>query len=155
MKRAWLLYQCCWLRIETIDNTHICMKRMKRSSLFILLYVIVPACNKDWERTRVCVEFKVGDGIKFHASDWSTQNDTWMKHCINHLLNSDQLPHTTSHGLVKGAILCFRNLYFYFLHGESTSTARQLTSPASQKSKDLNKVPLLLQDLVLHSKYQL
>ena len=42
-------------------------------------------------------------------------------------------------GLVKGAILCFRNLYFYFRHGESTSTA-------SQKSKDLNKVPLLLQD---------
>ena len=50
-------------------------------------------------------------------------------------------------GLVKGAILCFRNLYFYFRHGESTSTASQLTSPASQKSKDLNKVPLLLQDL--------
>ena len=95
MKRAWL-YQCCWLRIETIDNTHICMKRMKRSSLFVLLYVIVPACNKDWERTRVCVEFKVGDGIKFHASDWSTQNDTWMKHCINLLLNSDQLPYTTT-----------------------------------------------------------
>ena len=50
-------------------------------------------------------------------------------------------------GLVEGAILCFRNLYFYFRHGESTSTASQLTSPASQKSKDLNKVLLLLQDL--------
>ena len=50
-------------------------------------------------------------------------------------------------GLVKGAILCFRNLYFYFWDGESTTTARQLTSPASQKCKDLNKVPLLLQDL--------
>ena len=50
-------------------------------------------------------------------------------------------------GLVKGAILCFRNPYFYFRHGESTSTASQLTSPASQKSKDLNKVSLLLQDL--------
>ena len=36
-------------------------------------------------------------------------------------------------GLVKGAILCFRNPYFYFQHGESTS-------PASQNSKDLNKV---------------
>ena len=45
-------------------------------------------------------------------------------------------------GLVKGAILCFRNLDFYFRHGESTSTA-------SQKSKNLNKVPLLLQDLAL------
>ena len=52
-------------------------------------------------------------------------------------------------GLVKGAILCFRNPHFYFWHGESTSTASQLTSPASQKSKDLNKV---LQDLDKHSK---
>ena len=43
-------------------------------------------------------------------------------------------------GLVKGAILCFRNLNFYFCHGERNSTA-------SQKSKDLNKVLLLLQDL--------
>ena len=42
-------------------------------------------------------------------------------------------------GLVKGAILCFRNPYFYFWHGESTSTASQLTSPASQKSKDLTR----------------
>ena len=50
-------------------------------------------------------------------------------------------------GLVKGAILCSRNPYFYFLHGESISTAIQLTSPASKKSKDLNKVSLLLQDL--------
>ena len=55
-------------------------------------------------------------------------------------------------GLVKGAILCFRNLNFYFQHGESTSTSSQLTSPASQKSKDLNKVPLLLQDLA-HTAY--
>ena len=52
-----------------------------------------------------------------------------------------------SQGLVKGAILCFSNPYFYFRHGESTSTVCQLTSPASQKSKDLNKVQLLLQDL--------
>ena len=55
--------------------------------------------------------------------------------------------HYSYQGLVKGARLCFRNLYFYFRHGESTSTASQLTSPASQKSKDLNKVLLLLQDL--------
>ena len=54
-----------------------------------------------------------------------------------------------SQGLVKGTILCFRNPYFYFRHGESTSTASQLTSPASQKSRDLNKVLLLLQDLEL------
>ena len=35
-------------------------------------------------------------------------------------------------GLVKGVILCFKTLYFYFQHGESTSTASLLTSPASQ-----------------------
>ena len=55
--------------------------------------------------------------------------------------------HCLLQGLVKGAILCFKNLYFYFRHGESTSTASLLTSPASQKCKDLNKVSLLLQDL--------
>ena len=45
----------------------------------------------------------------------------------------------------------FQKPYFYFLHGEITSTASQLTSPASQKSKDLNKVLLLLQDLGLRT----
>ena len=50
-------------------------------------------------------------------------------------------------GLVKGAVFCQSNPYFCFWHGESTSTASQLSSPASQKSKDLNKVSLLLQDL--------
>ena len=43
------------------------------------------------------------------------------------------------------AISCkrsFRNLDFY-----CRDTASQLTSPASQKSKGLNKVSLLLQDL--------
>ena len=52
-------------------------------------------------------------------------------------------------GFVKGEKFCFGYLDFYFRHddGESTSTANQLTSPASQKSKDLNKVLLLLQDL--------
>ena len=58
-----------------------------------------------------------------------------------------------SQGLVKGAKLCFRNPYFYFWHGESTSTASQLTSPASQKSKDLNKVLLLLQELGWHPSF--
>ena len=50
-------------------------------------------------------------------------------------------------GLVKGAKICFRYPYFYFWHGESTSTVSQLTSPASKKSKDLNSVLFLLQDL--------
>ena len=61
-------------------------------------------------------------------------------------------PDEYDQGLVKGAILCFRNPYFYFWHGESTSTASKLTSPASQKSKDLKKVSLLLQDLASASK---
>ena len=55
-------------------------------------------------------------------------------------------------GLVKGEKFCYRNLDFYFRHGESTSTASQLTSQASQKSKDLNKVSLLLQDLEYDAK---
>ena len=50
-------------------------------------------------------------------------------------------------GLVKGEKFCFRNLDFYFRHRESIPTASQPTSPASQKSKDLNKFSLLLQDL--------
>ena len=50
-------------------------------------------------------------------------------------------------GLVKGAILCLRNPYFYFRHGERTSGASQQSSTASQLSKDLNKVPLILQNL--------
>ena len=40
----------------------------------------------------------------------------WM--LVSHISCCDQ-------GLIKGAILCFRNLYFYFWHGESTSTASQ------------------------------
>ena len=51
-----------------------------------------------------------------------------------------QILHFQIQGLVKGERFCFRNLDFYFRHGESTS-------PASKKSKDLNKVLLLLQDL--------
>ena len=47
-------------------------------------------------------------------------------------------------GFVKEEVFCFRYPYFYFQHGESTSTASQQTSTASQLSKDLNKVPLLL-----------
>ena len=68
-----------------------------------------------------------------------------MATAVDNLKPTDAMSH--KQGLVKGAILCFRNPYFYFRHGESTSTASQLNSPASQKSKDLNKVLLLLQDL--------
>ena len=41
----------------------------------------------------------------------------------------------------------FQKSLHLFLTWRDTSTASQLTSLASQKSKDLNKVPLLLQDL--------
>ena len=47
-------------------------------------------------------------------------------------------------GFVKGAILCFRNPYFYFWREYFYS---QPTHFSSQPSKDLNKVSLLLQDL--------
>ena len=50
-------------------------------------------------------------------------------------------------GFVKGEVFCFRYPYFYFWHGESTSTASHQTFAASQLSKDLNKVPLHLQNL--------
>ena len=84
--------------------------------------------------------------------------DCDMKHCKGCYGVKMEVNHFKwnrwTQGLVKGAIHCFRNPYFYFQHGESTfqhgestSTASQLTSPDSQKSKDLNKVPLLLQDL--------
>ena len=43
-------------------------------------------------------------------------------------------------GFVKGEVFCFRYLDFYSRHGESTSTASQL-------SKESNKVPLFLQNL--------
>ena len=39
---------------------------------------------------------------------------------------------TSIQGLVEGAILCFRNLNFYFRHGESTSTANSLLQPAKK-----------------------
>ena len=51
-------------------------------------------------------------------------------------------------GFVKGEKFFSEVLTFIF-DLESTSTASQFTFPASQKSKDLNKVSLLLQDLGL------
>ena len=61
------------------------------------------------------------------------------------LVDLSYITQVLGQGLVKGEKFCFRNLNFYFRHGESTSTA-------SQKSKDLNKVSLLLQDHVLDSR---
>ena len=80
-------------------------------------------------------------------TDTHTTISHWTQSCCSYTL----LFHGPAQGLVKGAKLCFRYPYFNSRHGESTSTASQLTSPASQKSKDLNKLPLLLQDLVLNT----
>ena len=55
--------------------------------------------------------------------------------------------YNSNQGFVKGEVFCFRYPDFYFRHGESTATASQQTFTASQRSKDLNKVPLLLQNL--------
>ena len=49
---------------------------------------------------------------------------TVKKHFFDFLkVRVNQLKPHLLHGPVKGAILCFKNLYFYFRHGESTSTA--------------------------------
>ena len=53
----------------------------------------------------------------------------------------------SNQGFVKGEVFCFRYPDFYFQHGESTSTSSQQTNTASQLSKEINKVPLLLQNL--------
>ena len=79
------------------------------------------------------------------AQKYQTSHITWRL-WIKQLHLDQSKAIRRDQGLVKGAKLCFRNPYFYFWHGESTSTASQLSSPASQKSKDLNKVSLLLQD---------
>ena len=56
-------------------------------------------------------------------------------------------------GLVKGEKFCFVTFIFDMEKVLLQSIASQLTSPASQKSKDINKVPLLLQDLGLTIKH--
>ena len=50
--------------------------------------------------------------------------------------------------ICKRRVFCFRYADFYFRYGESTSAASQQTSKASQLSKEINKVPLLLQNLM-------
>ena len=80
-------------------------------------------------------EVKIFPGINFNVNsglmDWQCSDDSkkvnpislcrvWVKLDINQ-------------GLVKGAILCSRNPYFYFQYGESTSTASQLNSQPAKK----------------------
>ena len=57
------------------------------------------------------------------------------------LVDLSYITQVLGQGLVKGEKFCFRNLNFYFRHGESTSTARQ-------KSKDLNKDQNIYQEKV-------
>ena len=66
---------------------------------------------------------------------------------IRQIIYMVQFTKYLSRCLVKGEKFCFRYLDFHFQHGEFTSTASLLTSPASQKSHDLNKVSLLLRNL--------
>ena len=66
------------------------------------------------------------------------------KKCENHVSNQRIC---SNKGLVKGEKFCFRYPDFYFWHGESTSSASQQTYLASQLSKEINKVPLILQNL--------
>ena len=55
--------------------------------------------------------------------------DPYRSMAFRQLFKNQHLTHQSlgekskNQGLVKGAILCFRNPYSYFWHGESTSTA--------------------------------
>ena len=66
------------------------------------------------------------------SSDQAKQHQAKQHQAKQHQAKQHQAKHhqtkqhqASNQGLVKGAILCFRNLYFYFRHGESTSTASQ------------------------------
>ena len=74
--------------------------------------------------------------------------DREREYFINILIKNKNFIYSIQ-GFVKGEVFCFRYPYFYFRNGESTFQASQLTYTASQLSKDLNKVPLLLQNLGL------
>ena len=67
-------------------------------------------------------------------TDSGTKQICYLYNRIDHFVS------VSIQGFVKGEVFCFRYPDFYFLHGESASTASQI-------SKDLNKVPLLLQNL--------
>ena len=53
-------------------------------------------------------------------------NSSAVSGTYTHVKRNVHLSLAFAQGLVKGAILCFRNPYFYFRHGESTSKASQL-----------------------------
>ena len=55
------------------------------------------------------------------VSNWLYQTKMHITHIVHQEIII-ALHITLTQDLVKGAILCFRNPYFYFWHGESTST---------------------------------
>ena len=61
---------------------------------------------------------------------------------VDRLLTNLTAQQSSTQGFVRGEVFCLRYLDFYFQYGESTSTASQLTSTASQKSQDLNSLHL-------------
>ena len=76
------------------------------------------------ERTKVDLEI-----VRRREAKWVEMLSSWDTYMMRFV-----------QGLVKGEKFCVRYLDFYIRYGESTSTA-------SQKSQDINKVWLLLQDL--------
>ena len=60
-------------------------------------------------------------------------------HEIRNVNKQDQMSKKYDQGLVKEEKFCFRYLDFYFQHGDSTSTASQLTFSASQKKSRLKQ----------------
>ena len=84
---------------------------MERKS-FLVLFTINPKVDNFWSRFS---DFTRCWHNQFPSP--STKYKAWL-----------------SQGFLKGEKFCFRNLDFYFRH------ASQLTSPASQKSTNLNKV---------------
>ena len=91
---------------------------------------------------------RVGDGISFKVYNVATIVETTSQPTVS-----------CAQCLVKGENFFAEILTFIFdmervllIEEYTTSTASQLTSPASQKSKDSKKVLLLLQDLACTSR---
>ena len=72
---------------------------------------------------------------RFHISRLHKQK----KQCHSKYFEQNNLRTKNTQDLVKVEKFCFRNLDFYFWHGESISAASQLSCPGSKKSKIKNK----------------
>ena len=129
--------------------------RVKLPNYIVLVY---PSClpKLDFVSSNIKVVFDHAPSRSdFSLKEWLVsilgwliiESTTIVKLCLHFVsvcLKDQKWTQTdTKSSLVKGDKFCFQNLDFYFWHGESTSKASQLSFPASQKSKDLNKVLLL------------